>query len=143
MLPLFTRLSLLFLTFTIANDLTICNTQHARTPALILFGIENTSGQNFFFCCFLRFLHTSVESGTWEDDDGSEWADSGESVSYVAVVKNEGTVTLGTLTVVDVRAGMICEAPDSGLLGQGEEYVCRGSSQVGKNNLRVKPRGTF
>lgn len=81
--------------------------------------------------CFLRFLYTSVESGTWEDDDGSELADDGETVSYAAVVKNEGTVTLATLSVVDVRAGMICEAPDSGLLGQGEEYVCRGSSQVG------------
>lgn len=78
----------------------------------------------------LLALSYSVESGTWEDDDGSELADNGETVSYVAVVKNEGTVTLGALTVVDVRAGMICEEPESGLLGQGEEYECRGSSQV-------------
>lgn len=46
------------------------------------------------------------------------------------MVKNEGTVTLGNLTVVDTRARMLCEEPASGLLGQGEEYECRGSIQV-------------
>lgn len=72
----------------------------------------------------------SVESGTWEDSDGSECANAGENVSYLAVVKNEGIITLGSLNVEDVRAGMNCEEPESGLLGQGEEYKCRGSSQV-------------
>ncbi len=81
---------------------------------------------------FACILHPSVESGTWNDSDGSEYADAGEVVWYVAVVKNEGTVTLGTLVVLDVRAAMVCEEPESGLLGQGEEYQCTGSTQVNK-----------
>ena len=81
---------------------------------------------------FLVTFLPSVEWGTWNDTDGSKWADAGEVVSYVAVVKNEGTVTLGTLIVVDVRAAMVCAEPESGLLGQGEEYECRGSTQVHK-----------
>lgn len=91
------------------------------------FGALLISASQQAFACI---LHPSVESGTWNDSDGSEYADAGEVVSYVAVVKNEGTVTLGTLAVVDVRAAMVCDEPESGLLGQGEEYQCIGSIQV-------------
>lgn len=59
-------------------------------------------------------------------------------------MKNEGTVTLKKLTVVDVRGNMICEEPASGLLGQGEEYECRGSTQVRMQNLASsRPRSVF
>ncbi|CAM9789547.1 unnamed protein product, partial [Ectocarpus sp. 6 AP-2014] len=78
-----------------------------------------------------------VESGTWEDADGSECANAGENVSYLAVVKNEGIITLGALNVEDVRADMKCEEPESGLLGQGEEYKCRGSSQVTQDEVNA------
>lgn len=72
----------------------------------------------------------SVESGTWEDADGSKCADDGEAVLYIGVVKNEGTVTLGALVLVDARSGMTCEETESGLLGQGETIECRGSTEV-------------
>lgn len=83
-----------------------------------------------FSFALLNSCPGSVESGTWEDADGSEGADDGESVSYVATVKNEGTVTVGALVLVDDRAGMTCEGPESGLLGQGETIECRGSTEV-------------
>lgn len=85
--------------------------------------------------CWYALPPHSAELGKWNDEDDSGSPDAGEVVSYVAVVKNEGTVTLDKLNVVDVRAGMICEEPASGLLGQGEEYECRGSAQVRKQTF--------
>lgn len=74
----------------------------------------------------------SVESGNLTDENHSGWADEGEVVSYVAVVKNNGIVTLANMTVDDVRAYMTCNESESGLLGQGEEYECTGSTKVRK-----------
>ena len=80
--------------------------------------------------CFCTCSPYSVEEGKLIDGNDNGWADEGEVVSYVAVVKNKGSVTLANLTVVDPRTNMTCKEPESGLLGQGEEYECTGSTKV-------------
>ncbi|CAM9230892.1 unnamed protein product [Scytosiphon promiscuus] len=78
-----------------------------------------------------------VESGTWEDADGSLWADDGEPVSFIGVVKNDGTVTMGALVLVDARAGTTCGEPEHGFLEQGETVECRGTTEVTQSEVNA------
>lgn len=71
-------------------------------------------------------------SGTWRDNDGSGWAEDGESVAYIVTITNNGTVTLGTLTVTDGVEELTCDGPTAGLLGQNEQFECRSARQVCK-----------
>lgn len=82
------------------------------------------------FLAIPNVWYCAAAEGTWEDDNDSESADDGETVSYTATVKNEGTVTLRALVVTDTSGSITCDPPASGLLKQDEEYQCEASRQV-------------
>lgn len=68
------------------------------------------------------------ETGTWQDENGNERVDKGESVSFSGMVTNTGTMTLDELEVTGDN--IFCHKPPSGLLGPGEQFQCDCSSQV-------------
>lgn len=76
-----------------------------------------------FICC----LETT---GAWEDQDGNDRPDAGETVSLTVVVANTGTVTLDALSVSDSMNSAGCTSAEPFQLGQGEERECIAVLQV-------------
>lgn len=77
--------------------------------------------------------YPSVESGKWLDSNSNRRYDVGEYLHYNIIIANESTVALSALQVAERSGSVNSTTPDSGLLGQSEDYECNAFRQVQRN----------
>lgn len=98
--------------------------KHLRVLYLYFSPVFRKVTQDFAYILFMSPNSSAVQNGMWEDADSNGRPDAGEFVSCDITVANKGTVTLHIIEVMDTSGGTSCTTPDSGLLAQGESYVC-------------------
>ena len=73
----------------------------------------------------------SVETtGSWEDENGNDRPDAGESIPLIVVVENTGTVTLEALRVSDSINSGGCTSAEPFRLERGQKHECTAVLQV-------------